>query len=195
VDRVSGTDGRLDHLFPAVCQGDEAAFEAWMTEVEIPLRGSLGPFARAVDVESVVQETLLRVWVFALERGHTLEGRNASLRWAIGVARNVARNEARRNGRMEFLPPEELPEVVVEPFPTPDPALARLVRGCFEALTEKPRRALEARVERGHIESDRTLAEAVGMTLNTFLKNIGRARTLMADCLRDLGAPIEEFLP
>jgi DNA-directed RNA polymerase specialized sigma24 family protein len=184
----------LDTLFTAACGGDDEAFEAWMAEVELPVWKSLAPYARAVDVEGVVQETLLRMWMFATDRGHTLKGENASLRFALGMARNVARNEARRFRREVHLPPEGLPEPEVEPAPLPDPALARLIQVCMERLARRPREALQTRLERGHELPDRGLAEALGMTLNTFLQNIVRARKQLSGCLKEQGAPIEEVL-
>ena len=76
------------------------------------VQGCAGPvrFARAVDVEGVVQETLMRMWLHARDRGRELEGENASLRFAVGVARNVARSEARRLRREVHLSSGELPE-------------------------------------------------------------------------------------
>ncbi|MEX2530784.1 MAG: hypothetical protein WD960_08425 [Gemmatimonadota bacterium] len=183
----------LDRLFAEVCQGDEGAFEMWLTRVELPLRRTLQPWARAVDVESVVQETLHRVWIFAQERGETLEGENASLRWAVGVARNVARNEARRFGREQLAPSGDLPEVAVEPEPPPDPGLVRVLKRCLQALSGRPREALEARLHRGD-EEDRALAAELGMKPNTFLQNIVRARKQLRECLTRNGAPVEEFL-
>lgn len=186
---------QVDTLFEEVCRGSPRAFETWLTLVEIPLRRSLAPWARAVDVESVMQETLTRMWVFARDRGHELEGENASLRWAIGMARNVARNEARRFGREEFLPPEEMPEPALEPGPLPDPALRRILRACLERLTGRPGDALRARIQDGFSGHDRTLAESLGMRLNTFRQNIVRARRKLAACLSENGAPLEEILP
>jgi DNA-directed RNA polymerase specialized sigma24 family protein len=204
-ERTEGTGGavgaggpsRADALFPRVCQGDERAFEAWMTEVEMPLRRSLARWARAVDVEAVMQETLLRVWLFARDRGHTLEGPEASLRWTLGVARNVARNEARRFRREDLTETGELPNPPDPdpPEPPSDPALARIIRRCLEALSRRPGEALRLRLDEGPTADDRTLAERLGMTLNTYLQNIVRARRQLSRCLADAGAPVEEHLP
>lgn len=184
----------IDDLFARVCRADREAFEVWLAEVEIPLRRSLAPWARAVDVESVMQETLIRMWIFALDRGRELEGENASLRWAVGMARNVARNEARRFGREEYLPPKEVPEVPVDPEPPSDPALRRIIHACLEALTGRPREALLARLHRGHHTPDRALAASLQMKVNTFRQNIVRARKQIRACLEDRGAPPEEHL-
>ncbi len=186
---------RVDQHFDRVCRGDRRAFEAWLVEVELPLRGSLAPWARAVDVEGIVQETLLRMWLFAQDRGRELEGEDASLRWAMGMARNLARNEARRLRREHLLPTGELPEPVTEGVRLPDPALRRIIRSCLQRLSGRPAKALRARLEDGFSLPDRTLAEALGMKVNTFRQNIVRARRQMASCLSENGAPLEEVLP
>ncbi|MCA9563265.1 MAG: hypothetical protein KC561_07240, partial [Myxococcales bacterium] len=46
----------------AIQQGDTQAFARWMAANEERIRLSLSRFASAVDVESVVQDTLLKVW-------------------------------------------------------------------------------------------------------------------------------------
>jgi DNA-directed RNA polymerase specialized sigma24 family protein len=185
----------LDLLFQGAAAGDERAFEAWLVQVEFSIRRSLFSFARAVDVESVVQETFLRMWEYARDPGKELHGRNASLRFALGMARNLARNEARRFEREALLPTGELPDIPVEPDPSPDPALARLIRLCLDRLPGRPRHALEARIEEGHRQDDRTLAGRLGMTLNTFLQNVVRGRRQLAACLEENGAPLDEVLP
>ncbi|TVP50437.1 MAG: hypothetical protein EA350_00630 [Gemmatimonadales bacterium] len=213
----------VNELFARVCLGDEAAFERWMVVVEPQLRRSLAPWARAVDVEGVVQETLLRMWIYAGDRGDALEGTDASLRFALGMARNVARNEARRLGREVALAEggEEgaggarglggagtaggaaggadgssgAGGMQVEPPPVHDPALRRIILGCIELLPARPRAALQARIDRGHEEDDRDLAASVGMKRNTFLQNIVRARRALEACLESNGAPLDEVLP
>lgn len=186
------TVSEIDVLFARVRRGDQAAFGRWMGRVERPIRMSLARFARAVDVEAVVQETLLRMWVLATQHLRELEGENASLRFAIGLARNLARSEARRMGRVRFLPPEDLPEVPVEPPPAPDPGLAAAIRDCVERLSSKLRSVLQARMARGALEPDRELAAELNMRLNTFLQNVVRARHQMRKCLEGKGVPIGE---
>lgn len=184
-----------DAAFLRACAGDRAAFADWMGAVEAPVRRSLSRFARAVDVESVMQETLLRMWVYAQDRGAELRGEAASLRFAIGMARNIARSEARRMGRISFLPPEDLPEIEVQPDPPPDPGLARAIRECLDALKGKPSVALRARILESSMFSDRQIAAGVHMTLNTFLQNVVRARKAVAECLGRRGIVLEEVLP
>lgn len=183
----------LDGFFARAATGDAEAFANWVGRVERPIRSSLGRFARAVDVEGVVQETLLRMWRFARERAGGLEGENASLRFAIGMARNIARGEARRMGRHRFLPPEDLPDGGVDPEPVADDRLRAFIVECLELLAGRPREALRLRLEFNGLP-DRVVAGFLRMTLNTFLQNIVRARRQVLDCLARKGVPPEDLV-
>lgn len=187
--------GRLDELFQLARFGETDAFAEWMGMVEIPLRHSLRRFARAVDVEVVVQETFMRMWLVASDPERILEGRGASLRFAFRVARNVALEEIRRNrlGRLVNLGGlEDLPEGSIDPEPA-DPALARAIAECFKRLPGKARSALAARIK-GDCLPDRQLAARLQMKLNTFLQNIVRARQAMEKCLEGRGVRLREVL-
>jgi RNA polymerase sigma-70 factor (ECF subfamily) len=181
----------IDRQFDRACLGHVAGFEEWMGIVEIPIRLSLRRFARAVDVESVVQETLMRMWVLAQDQTRSLEGEDASLRFAIGMARNLARSEARRTGREVLLPPDDMPEVEVPPDPPSNPGLRNAILDCIEKLAKKPLAALRARLRMGGLHADRDIAAMLGMTTNTFLQNITRARKQVAVCLERQGIELE----
>lgn len=187
--------GRLDELFRLARLGGTEAFAEWMSTVEIPLRRSLRRFARAVDVEVVVQETFMRMWLVASDPERILEGPDASLKFAFRIARNVALEEIRRTRPDRFVDLEQLenlPEGAYDP-PPGDPALARAIAECFEHLPAKPRRALQERLN-GNPLADRALAARMRMTLNTFLQNIVRARRSMEKCLEGKGVRLEEVL-
>ena len=186
---------RLEEAFRLARSGNPEAFAEWMGMAEIPLRRSLRRFARAVDVEVVVQETLLRMWLLANDPQWVLEGDNASLKFAFRVARNVALEEVRRSRQDRFVELEELEnllEGLVE-MELPDPALGRAIEYCMERLPRQPRRALSARLRDGCLP-DREIAAGVGMKVNTFLQNIVRARRLLADCLERRGVRLGEML-
>ena len=183
---------RIDTLFARMRRGDERAFAEWMGSVELPIRFSLRRYARAVDAESIVQETLMRMWILARDGARELAGENASLRFALGMARNLARAEARRLGREVHLPVREGPEIAVEPDVPPDPALRRAILDCLAELAGRRHRALMARIAAAGLIPDRDLARRVGMTLNTFLQNIVRARRQMLGCLEGRGIPLRE---
>jgi DNA-directed RNA polymerase specialized sigma24 family protein len=186
---------RLDELFALARLGEPEAFAEWMGMVELPLRRSLRRFARAVDVEVVMQETFMRMWLVASDLERSLEGTAASLKFAFRVVRNVALEEIRRNRLdrqtdLEHL--EDLPEGSYDPEPG-DPALARAIADCFRRLPDKPRRALGARLDDDCLP-DRVLAERLRMRLNTFLQNVVRARRSMEKCLEGRGVRLEEVM-
>ncbi|MEW5849567.1 MAG: sigma factor [Myxococcota bacterium] len=176
----------LDVHLVAIQAADADAFAAWMTGAEEPLRLALRGFATSVDVEAVVQETLLRVWQLA--PAFKPDGRaNSLLRFAHRVARNLALSECRRlRTTHDEHALDELEAPVVVP---PDPMLRRHIEACREELPPRPAQALAQRIH-GSGESDVTLAQRVGMTVNTFLQNFSRARKLLAECLARRGVDL-----
>lgn len=182
----------IDQVFARAQSGDLEGFADWVRLVEIPLWKGLRRFARVADSEAVVQEALLRMW--RLAPSLTLDGENASLRFALVLARNIAKDEARRAGRMVPLEDAE-PPVPIDPDPPSDPGLRAAIRRCLEKLSGRPREALQSRLRQGARLPDRDLAELLGMTLNTFLQNITRARKLMARCLAEQGVSIGGHTP
>lgn len=183
----------LDHYLPGIALGDENSFAAWLAGAEGPLRRSLRRFAAAVDTESVVQETLLRIWQVA----HRCEpdGRpNGLLRLAVRIGRNLAVDEVRRRG--SALPSGGSADDAsddmspIEPAVLPDPLLRKRIARCLEKLAGAPRRALLLRIANAGGAPDRVLAEQAHMRLNTFLQNVSRARRLLARCLERSGVKV-----
>lgn len=182
----------FDIHLAAIVAGDVNAFARWMAGVEPTVRLSLRSFSAVIDVEAVLQESLLRVWQVAgrFER----DGRpNGLLRFAIRIARNLAVSEVRRT-RAAPVEPEDLETTLaVEPHEA-DPMLRQAIGDCRDKLPPKPRQALDARLASAGGSDDADLAEQVGMKLNTFLQNFTRARQLLADCLRKKGVDIAQEL-
>jgi DNA-directed RNA polymerase specialized sigma24 family protein len=185
----------LDEHLPRIVAGEVEAFGAWMAGAESRLRDSLRSFAIRVDVESVVQDTLLRVWQTAPR--FVADGRdNGLLRLAIRMARNLAVSELRRRRAepMEIAAIER--EAPADDLPgsgaprVRDPLLARRIEECLGRLPRQPGRALAARLESGGVEPDEALAEGLGMRKNTFLQNVTRARKLIAECLARHGVDL-----
>jgi hypothetical protein len=52
---------------------------------------------------------------------------------------------------------------------------------------------MRARLADGHHQDDSALARHLGMTLNTFLQNIVRARQQLAKCLGAKGVELQEI--
>lgn len=185
----------LDVFLPTILEGDTRAFGRWMAGAEGTMRESLRSFAAVVDVEAVLQESLLRVW--QVTPRFEPDGRpNGLLRLGIRIARNLAISEVRRT-RARPVPDEDLERAMAMAQgadaapPEPDPMLREALERCRERLPEKPRQALDARLAGEGVRGDEDLAVALGMRLNTFLQNFGRARKLLAECLRRAGVVVE----
>jgi RNA polymerase sigma-70 factor (ECF subfamily) len=180
----------LDVWNQAIAAGDPVAFGRWIAGAERPLRESLRSFAARVDTEAVVQEALLRTWQVAprLE----LDGRpNALLRMSLRIARNLAVDEVRRARTVAVGDDLDDTMAFATADPGPDPLLRRVIDECRGALPAKPAQALAARIESAGGDADASLAERLGMKLNTFLQNFTRARKLLLDCLRAHGVDPE----
>ena len=73
----------LDVHLAAIVGGDPRAFGSWMSGAEPRVRDSLRSFAQVIDVEAVLQETLLRTWQVAPR--FVADGRpNGLVRWRSG---------------------------------------------------------------------------------------------------------------
>lgn len=184
-----------DSLLEAIIARDPQAFAAWMRVAEPRVRASVARYAAAVDTEVVVQETLMRVWLVA-HRIELDDRGDCTIRFAIRMARNLAVDATRRSAR-HASKLEELETRADEPNEPkepagPDPHLRDRLRDCINGLRRAPQLALRARLERGHKSADRDLAAGLEMTLNTFLKNVGRARKALVDCLRRHGIQITD---
>jgi RNA polymerase sigma-70 factor (ECF subfamily) len=189
----------LDVHLAAIQSGDTAAFGRWLAGAEGSLRGSLRSFAASLDVESIVQETALRVWQIAPR--FVPDGReNALLRCALRVGRNLAVSEKRRLRSAPAPAGDDAIEAAesalhgddpaAAPRP-PDPHLRGAIVECHEKLPPKPALALRARLAAQGSEPDELLAERLSMRLNTFLQNFTRARTLLARCLEARGIDLQ----
>ena len=184
------TEIDLDSHLAAISAGDADAFARWMAGAEAPLRRSMARFAAQVDVEAVLQETLLRTWQIAPR--FTPDGRpNGLLRCAHRIARNLAVSEVRRRKGRELELTED--DRTVGPV-APDPLLRKVIAKCREKLPPKPAAALIARIGAEGGVADATLAEGLGQSLNTFLQSFGRARKLLLLCLEKNGVQLEEVL-
>jgi DNA-directed RNA polymerase specialized sigma24 family protein len=183
----------LDIHLASIVAGDRRAFAAWLGGAEASVRDSLRSFASVIDVEAVLQESLLRVWQVAPR--FEPDGRpNGLLRLGVRIARNLAVSEVRRTKATPVAPPK-LDELENTAAPAvSDPLLREAIIDCRSKLPPKPRQALDSRLASGGAQDDAELAEAVGMRLNTFLQNFTRARALLADCLKKRGIVFEGLL-
>lgn len=157
------------------------------------MRLSLKSFAKVVDTEAVLQESLLRVWQVAPRVVVDPRG-DALLRLGVRIARNLAIDHARVARRQgSDAQPEadaEAADELTGGDDLPDPLLRRRIQICVEQLPAKPAAALTQRIASRGGEADELLASKLDMTLNTFLKNFGRARQFLLECLERSGVRI-----
>lgn len=176
----------LDVHLSAITAGDAAAFGRWLAGAEPCLRRSLRPFAARVDTEAALQEALLRTWQVA-PRVRADGAPNSLLRLSLRIARNLCLDEARRARTTpaddDALEQASAATLDLAPRSAPDPLLRRVIDECRKLLPAKPAEALAARLASAGGDPDETLAERLGMKLNTFLQNFTRARKLLAECL------------
>ena len=179
----------------AIATGDAHAFARWASSAEPSLRSSLRGFATSVDTEAVLQETLLRVWQVAPRFTH--DGKpHALLRFAMRTVRNVAVSEWRKRGKpdqQDALERHLAMESEIAPL-APDPFLRKQIKLCRDKLPGQPKVALEQRLAAGGTLDDETLAQRLGMSLNTFLQNFTRARKFLKECLEKAGVRLGEEL-
>ena len=187
----------LDVHLTAILAGDTRAFGRWMAGAELTIRDSLRSFVTVVDVEAVLQESLLRVW--QVRERFERDGRpNGLLRLGIRIARNLAVSEVRRL-KSRPVPEDDLERALMmaetyDASRESDPMLRGVLAECHGMLPAKPRQALDARLAGEGGKPDEDLAEALGMRLNTFLQNFTRARRMLAECLKKHGVTLEEEL-
>ena len=182
----------LDVHLAAIVNREQQAFAEWMAGAEPAIRRSLSGFAHQVDVESVVQETLLRIWLVAAR--HQPDGKpNGLLRLAIRIGRNYALDEVRRLRPLRSITEDRAADIVDQGSidVAPDPLLRRVLLGCLRKLAGRPATALSARLDAGG-ESDRELAASVGMAVNTFRQNVARGRRAIEACLKRHGVILAE---
>jgi DNA-directed RNA polymerase specialized sigma24 family protein len=204
-----------DGFATSIASKDAQAFAHWMSHCESPLRQSLASFARSVDTEAVLQETLLRIWNVAPK--FVPDGApNGLFRLGIRIARNLAVSETRRMGALRRRvaktspasssaqgsddPTQEggaavdIEQIADSTWAPPDPLLRRVIQACYALLAGAPRRALDARVASKGADPDEVLAERENMRINTFLQNFTRARKQLAECLARHGVPVAKEL-
>jgi RNA polymerase sigma-70 factor (ECF subfamily) len=182
----------LDVYVKAIADGDARAFGKWLAGAEPRVRRSLRSFAQAIDAESVLQETLLRVWQLAPD--FVPDGSiNSLLRYAIRIGHNLAVSEIRRiqAAPIDYESLENVLAAAEDPTRAPDPILRRAIAQCCERLPAKPRQAFDARMASAGGQDDAALAAALGMQLNTFLQNFTRARQALAECLKQRGVTVK----
>jgi len=181
----------IDQIFEQAGRGP-VSLQGWMTAVEIPLRRSLRDFASVVDVESVMQDALMQMWVMAQgDERPSLSGENASIWLAIDRARNIARDEARRAGCEALLPTDGMPDP--DEILRPDQRsleLEEALYGCKHKQDHESLPTLRWRLELPGLP-DATVTKYCGMPLHIFSRAVTGATRRVAHCLEHQGIVLE----
>lgn len=175
----------------AIAERDLEAFSRWFARCEIHLRTSLRSFEQFVDVEAVVQDTVIKVWEDPLRIRP--DGRPGFLlRWARTVALNAARNAARRQGHHAAMPADD--DVAGDVRPMSDVFLRTRVQECFGRLPVPQQRAFRARVADAGSRTDRQLAASIDMSFDAFRQTLTRGRRALVACLRSFNIDVMEYI-
>ena len=158
--------------------GDDTAFQPLMD----PYTGSLWAFlygyaGDGAACEDLLQETLIRVWraLPAYQERGRFEG------WLYQIARNVARDEGRRQSRrpkVEYL--NVVPELTVRAGPADELEAQELADALSAAVAGLPEKQRQVFLLRLHADvSFRDIAESMGEPLNTVLGHMHKAMTTL----------------
>ena len=180
----------IDEVFEGVRARRDFAFQNWITMVEMPLHLSLRRFARAVDVECVVQQTFVDAWKLLRQKGYEWPSENVSLQWVISVAWDVARSEARRNGFEHLLPPHEVSEAEPGPDEKARIALREAMKDCTPKLTAEEEVTLLCRLQHGGF-SEASIAGCCRKDVTTLASIVTKARRKVIRCLERKGIEVD----
>lgn len=145
----------------AAAAGDDAAYRGLLASLAQFLRRAVRQrFARIgcgdVDVEDVVQETLLAIHL----KRHTWRPTDPVTPWVVAISRNKTIDVLRRRGRRAELPLDEVPEP--ESPAAADDAAGRDLALMLESLDERQRRIVQLVSIEGH--SSRDAARTLGIS-------------------------------
>ena len=145
----------------AAAGGDQAAYRRLLASLAQFLRRAVRQrFARIgcgdVDVEDVVQETLLAVHL----KRHTWRPADPVTPWVVAISRNKTIDVLRRRGRRAELPLDDVPEP--EADAASDESAGHDLALILDTLDERQRRIVQLVSIEGH--SSRSAAESLGIT-------------------------------
>lgn len=171
-----------------VMNQENAGFDDAFTTVVAEQHVQLRAFVRALGVEpdwvdDLAQETFL----VALREQKSFDSQKDIGKWLRGIARNLVRNETRKDARRRRILHEGLAELLVgasqaEPDATgwEETSLPAL-RDCVEQLPPKSRQIVAGRYGDGWKAPD--LADCVGMTAGAVRKALMRIRQQLKRCI------------
>jgi RNA polymerase sigma-70 factor (ECF subfamily) len=134
-----GDDAEIADLMRAANAGDARAYATALSAIAGRVRPWLARrcAGRGVDVEDLVQETLLAVHL----KRHTWQPDAPVMPWAHAIARHKLADALRRRGASVPVDIDDLAETL--PAPTTDPGRAVDLARALGTLADRPRRIVE----------------------------------------------------
>lgn len=164
-------------LIRKVKEGDEMAFAALMRAYKDRLVNflyhSTGDYEKAVDL---AQETFIRVYF----RAHQYRPVAPLSAWIFTIASNLAKSEAKKRKKMNFVSLEEIAPETTGQGVSYDPPPTGLTRNLQQALAELPahyRIPLLLKDVEGFSQEE--IAEMLGRPVGTIKAQISRARHIL----------------
>lgn len=169
----------------AAAGGDELAYRSLLASLAQFLRRAVRQrFTRIgcgnVDVEDVVQETLLAIHL----KRHTWRSTDPVTPWVVAISRNKTIDVLRRRGRRAELPLDEVPEP--ESADATDEAAGHDLALMLDTLDERQRRIVQLVSIEGH--SSRSAAESLGISEGALRVALHRSLKALAARWREGGA-------
>lgn len=164
------------------------AFETLVLEHHAQLRA----FIRALGVDPEWVDDLAQEAFLVAYR--ELEGFDAGRdfgKWLRGIARNLVRNEIRKDARRRRIMSEHLTTALLEGDESPTPleeSRLTALRDCVEQLPKKSRELVAGRYRDGWKSSE--LAEHAGMTAAAIRQALTRIRGQLKQCIEHQAAGV-----
>ena len=173
-----------------MAQFDES-FARMVAEHHFQLRG----FVRSLGVDPEwVDDIAQEVFLTALREQKSFDQTRDLGKWLRGIARNLVRNEVRRNARRKRLLHEGMTELLLGPpdadCETREWQLSRMpaLRDCVEQLPPRSRQMVSERYGGGWTSSE--LAEHLGMTAVAVRQSLLRIRRQLKGCIEQKTAEV-----
>jgi RNA polymerase sigma-70 factor, ECF subfamily len=175
----------LDVTLEKIRQRDDAAISQLVSTHHQNLRGFVAALYADIDaVDDIAQEVFLR----AIQRLDRVENLEDFPRFLRGIARNVVREQVRKQAQLNERYVEFVDQVFAEEetehsdSPFRDPGLSEALRGCLGKLAPKARQMLVLRY-REELHANEIGAE-LGMKGGAVRTSLLRVRESLLKCLR-----------
>lgn len=169
----------------------DASFAAMVAEQHVQLRS----FVRSIGVDPEwVDDLAQEVFLIALREQETFDEQRDIGKWLRGIARNLVRNEVRKDARRRRILNEALAELLVgsaddEPeVPSWQQCRVPALRDCVEQLPPKSRQIVAERYGGGWKAGD--LADHLGMTAAAIRQMLVRIRLQLKACIEQKVAEV-----